>query len=89
MNWNIIDLIIASIPILTGILAIVAMPIYVYYGFLYGKKYGYLNKNKRRLLGNTPLFSIFFGFIGLLGITFKFLDNNYFLNYIEGLKSFF
>ena len=89
MNWNFIDLIMNSIPILTGILAMMVMPFYIYYGFHYGKKYGYLNKNKRRIFGITPLFSILFGFICLLGIAFDFLNNNYFLKYIEGVKSFF
>ena len=67
----------------------VIMPFYIYYAFLYGKKYGYLNKDIVKVLGATPLFAILFGFIALLGIAFELLDNNYFLKYIEGVKSFF
>jgi len=89
MNWNCIDLIMNSIPILIRVLAMVVMPFYIYYGFRYGKEYGYLNKNIVQVLGATPLFAILFGFIALLGIAFEILDNNYFLKYIEGVKSFF
>jgi hypothetical protein len=89
MSWNIIDLIIHSIPILTGLLGIVVMPFYIYYGAIYGKKYGYLNANKRRLFGMTPIVSLILGFVGFFAIWSKFMSNNYFVKYIIGLKSFF